>query len=91
MQRMTNSYIAVNRYEHHGSYWSWSNNISKINIQSTHEVTEEPAAVYEHNWKEHVEAHEEIRESQRENEEVGGAVEVPGEEDQQEFILLIII
>ena len=60
-------------------------------IQSTHEVTEEPAAVYEHNWKEHEEANEEIWESQRDEEEVGGCVELPGEEDQHEFHISAII
>ena len=83
MQRMTDSYIAVNRYEHHGSYWSRSKNVFQNRIQSTDEVTKEPAAIYEYNLKKHEEAHEEIWDSQREEEEVGRGVELPGEEEQQ--------
>lgn len=46
-------------------------------IQSAHDVTEEPAAIYEHNLEEQEEAHIEISDSQRKEQEVGGGVELP--------------
>ncbi|TNN48967.1 Trace amine-associated receptor 6 [Liparis tanakae] len=81
--RVTNGYVAVNRYEHHVGYRCCSDNVVDEIIHCAKDVTEKPAVLYVDDLNRHQqEAHKEVRDSQGEDEEVGGAVQLPGEEGQ---------
>lgn len=81
MHRVTNGYIAVNRYEHHVCYRSRCDDVVDNVIQSAHDVTEKPAGLDVDYFNGHQqEAHKQVGDSQGEEEEVGGGVELPGEE-----------